>query len=653
MAIPYSALSEKDKKTAEVSLFDAILDDKPSEVQRLLDSGVPVEIRDPNYDNNTPLITAAATLQHGIVNTLLERGANVNAQNALWQTPLLLAVINRNAELVNILVDKGADVNLATKDRMTPIIASVGAPDETIFDKLLEKGADITVKTVDERDALLDAIYHKRPSIVQKLIQKGADVNTRMGTDSALIKAIKSQNDETIGMLIDAGADVNVYNSLGTHAIALLAYFNKNELVDKALSKIADINSRHGQYLLSDSVAYSRKNLFNKLIEKGIDVNMRDDEGSTVLFEHVKGIAIDPQIYDVLLDKGIDVNAKDNRGWTALMDAVAEKNLVLVEKLISKGAEVDVQNQRGQTALILSRNEVITSVLLDANANMNIQDQVGYTALHTACVKNLTEIATKLLEKGADPNIPEKTYKATPLMEAVRTGNLPLIKLLLQKGADVDAKNKLGGTAADYTESEDIKRLLVEGVDNSGPWKAKTQADVAPYYEKTGSFCPVCLAVVPAGDQYPRHKCAENVRHAKLYRRYSSAEGEIIWCSICGRIVLNGHHMELSLPSTTRLVEFHDIRSNAGGEEECTANGGGGTPEKLKRTEMLLAFYKDVPTGTTQKKGTERAVEQAWIAPYIRIPKRIVETGEFSTPKTAFPAEGGMRRRTYRSKKRS
>jgi hypothetical protein len=126
-----------------------------------------------------------------------------------------------------------------------------------------------------------------------------------------------------------------------------------------------------------------------------------------------------------------------------------------------------------------------------------------------------------------------------------------------------------------------------------------------------------------------------------------------MWCSVCGRLVHDRFHIKLHLPSAEGAF-LHLAPSTAGGVEECLANGGGGPEERLKRAEMLLAWYKDFPTGTrglTTKKAIESSVEHAWVSPFVRIPKRVVETQEFSTPLASFPAAGGERRRTYRKKR--
>jgi hypothetical protein len=109
------------------------------------------------------------------------------------------------------------------------------------------------------------------------------------------------------------------------------------------------------------------------------------------------------------------------------------------------------------------------SKLLRRGANPNAKED-GSTPLHLAVLKEHADIAKLLLEHGADVNAKDK-YGGTPLHRAVLTEDADVVTLLLEHGADVNAKDKYGGTPLHLAAAKghaDIARLLLEhGADPS------------------------------------------------------------------------------------------------------------------------------------------------------------------------------------------
>jgi ankyrin repeat protein len=116
-------------------------------------------------------------------------------------------------------------------------------------------------------------------------------------------------------------------------------------------------------------------------------------------------------IFSLLLGKGVDVNVKTNDGFTALMAAVEAGKVSMVEQLLKRGAEVNANSKNGVTALMLAveaESPDMVKSLLKNGANANVKDKVGETILMKAADADSSEIVKLLLENGADVNAVSK-----------------------------------------------------------------------------------------------------------------------------------------------------------------------------------------------------------------------------------------------------
>ena len=184
-----------------------------------------------------------------------------------------------------------------------------------------------------------------------------------------------------------------------------------------------------------------------------------------------------------LLAKGVSPNTVDSRGNPMLLLAIKDKSTKVTELLINdKRTDVDLSNKYGETPLMMASIDgdlpVVKTLVLQKKAMVN---HIGWTPLHYACTKGNLEVAQFLIAIGAmvDGLSPGNT---TALMMAVQSGNEQLVKLLLDKGADLQLRNANGLSAIDIADIYD-KPGISEGLRSRwqklykqpypGPMKAK------------------------------------------------------------------------------------------------------------------------------------------------------------------------------------
>ena len=105
-----------------------------------------------------------------------------------------------------------------------------------------------------------------------------------------------------------------------------------------------------------------------------------------------------------------------------------------------------------------------TQVILASGFNPNTRDNMGATALHDAVWSGHIELVRLLLDHGADPNIPHAEGLSTPLHYAAIKGQAAIAALLLDHGANINGVDRSGSTALHLAAARgyiDVVRLLI------------------------------------------------------------------------------------------------------------------------------------------------------------------------------------------------
>ena len=137
------------------------------------------------------------------------------------------------------------------------------------------------------------------------------------------------------------------------------------------------------------------------------------------------------------------IDARDSNGSTPLLVAASSDDAAKVRQLLKAGANPNVRNKLDTTPLLeaaFHSNSEIIEALLDAGADPNISGADGQTPLMLVARGTNVVAAKMLLGKGADPRASESQRRQTALMWAAANSQGPMTRLLLEVGADVNAK---------------------------------------------------------------------------------------------------------------------------------------------------------------------------------------------------------------------
>ena len=160
-----------------------------------------------------------------------------------------------------------------------------------------------------------------------------------------------------------------------------------------------------------------------------------------------------------MLAAGLDPNQLDPRGQPALIVALQSQSLKVAKVLWdAKGIQIDIRNHAGETPLMMAalKAEVDAAAALVAHGAAVQKD--GWSPLHYAATGGSAAIVRLLLSKGATLEA-RSPNGSTPLMMAARYGNEEAVDALLAAGADRTAKNDLGMDASAFAASAGRDRL--------------------------------------------------------------------------------------------------------------------------------------------------------------------------------------------------
>ncbi|MFC1793921.1 ankyrin repeat domain-containing protein [Planctomycetota bacterium] len=336
---------------------------------------------DVNAGKYPPLCQAVDENNKDIAEYLIDHGANVNyPQN--WGPLTEAPYISDNIEMVKLLIARGADINAA--GFQTPLEAAILSGRRDIFDLLIQRGAGVNAKDKSGYTAAYMAIHKDDIYFLNTLIANGVELNTKYrGGETLLQSAAITGRTESVKVLLEAGADVNAKNDNG----------------HTALHYPLDIrNSDYKKYKLS-------KDTLLLLLNKGADVNLKDKKGRTPL--HLAAESSNVEIIELLLDKGAEVNEKDDEaGFTALHHAVRIGKKDIAEFLIARGANINAKDNQGHTPLYFAVNidYKLAELFIDKGADGSIRSESGQTLLQLAQQRKHIESAVPnvILDGTAD-----------------------------------------------------------------------------------------------------------------------------------------------------------------------------------------------------------------------------------------------------------
>lgn len=377
-------------------------------------------------------------------------------------------------EFVRVLLDKGAAVNQPARYK-TPLMHAAGEGYADVVALLLARGAEVNVIT-DEGNALMEAVKGGHVEVMKLLLTAKADVKAIHRTgEQALMMAARQRsyrtpstepNPEIVQLLLAHGADPNAKSQWGETA---LMFANTAAKVKLLAAKGADLEAKtpEGETALMKAAERGDVGVAGALVESGANVNSVDSKGSNALLYSLdrenkaygdERATLPARRLEIaqrlLLAKSLDLNAQNSDGETALIRAVRLDNIKIIQALLARGADANRSDVFGDTAATLAyaTGKAEIEALLPAPNFKGQRLNVLNAFLRAAIGRKDEATVNRLLTAGADPNheyaigYTHKSIKSHVLVLAASLGHPRIVQLLLNKGADVNAKGLISGS---------------------------------------------------------------------------------------------------------------------------------------------------------------------------------------------------------------
>ncbi len=252
------------------------------------------------------------------------------------------------------------------------------------------------------------------------------------------------------------------------------AIYGTPALLKQLLTRGADPNAHNDANATALLYAAHSLEKTRVLVDAGADVNARSDDGRTPLFI-AAGIPGNIATVKLLLERGANVNptSRSFADSTPLRSAIEAPDVAIAKLLVERGADMKAVGFLG-----LASAAAVCPKCLDIIAGAF--DQKTYSQALVIAAANSDAAAIKLLlDRGADVNAADPNGR-TALIFATAADHAPLdlVTLLLDRGAKLDPQTEFGLTALDYAklhgDTPVVDVLVKAGAQDTGAWKQPT-----------------------------------------------------------------------------------------------------------------------------------------------------------------------------------
>ncbi|KAL9611600.1 MAG: hypothetical protein Q9167_003758 [Letrouitia subvulpina] len=293
---------------------------------------------------------------------------------------------------------------------------------------------------------------------------------------NGLINAAKEGKNSVLELIIREGANVNAKDKDGKAALHYAAAYDNVDTAQVLLNNHANINLKtnpegspidckfDGEVTpLYCAAAEGHEDMVKMLVKNKAYLNVQKFSGRTALQAALKQGK--DAVAGFLIDNGADITLYDTENWAALHEAAHQGCTGIVQILLDRGANCEAKTSEetiwgedrhwfcGATPLFLASGNgyrATVKFLMEQGANIRTRNMIGEMPIHNACWRGFKLLVLLYLDAGIGIEERDTSNQETPLIKAASTGQTDVIRLLLERGADIQARNTYGRRALEH-----------------------------------------------------------------------------------------------------------------------------------------------------------------------------------------------------------
>ncbi|KAJ3312574.1 hypothetical protein HDV04_002891 [Boothiomyces sp. JEL0838] len=315
--------------TKEISQLATLVKYHPDLVIEEVKKHPDLVLQDSPIDQRSLLHVAAGHGVFGLVELLLQLGADVNKVDKFGETPIFRSIRFRMDEVTMLLIANGADVNARDMKLQTPLHRACAMGTARIVKKLIELQCDPSALDIDGKTPY------------------------DLGSQSKFAsKEIPYWREELLDYMINEATRYNATeNTDVNYDISELAQYIVNE-PEKAPEYIARnpkliqlARNSSNRTALHIACGYGRKETVEKLLETGLGINELDKFGQSPIFRAVE--FKHAEIVELLIKSGAKLDIQDNKKRTVLHYACRTDNTPIIRLLLENKCDATLPEQDG------------------------------------------------------------------------------------------------------------------------------------------------------------------------------------------------------------------------------------------------------------------------------------------------------------------